>query len=825
MIYTIKFTNTYKSANPADVIGYDLSTISPSLIVESTYIDHVSDLYGDADGFVSIPLYKRNQFCMLPPNSSLTIETEDSREFIYYNELNIDNCHVSASWGSGGELRILEPSGGTDDRTADIMLELQTNGVCVLGNGDFYTSGIDMPEGTSIIGLGKKSKLILNTEVGSVYAIKMNSNCTVKDLFISGGSFDYTSEVGDRDGILWAGSGSSATSPINSVVSGCYITGFSRGGITCYRTSSGSTNHLMASQCFIENCGIGINIEDLSEFNKFESVRTNLCGTGCVNQGGNNIFIGCDFSKCTTGFVIDNTDQTHSNNGHGSAIGCVFNHMNNNTGYAVIIKKTGHAFTFVGCQIFFANILVNDAAGVSFSACVFGKSSNITVDQNGGFIDARTLFSDCTFGDAPTITASDNTVFKNCYVRGGDGEKIDNSDDIKYNDPLLTIIDDDGNMHFLTDIVPLIEEEKIPIASAVVTNKVGADAWHMDWDDIAEANDKGAEILNHTYNHRAGSEIPDLDEDTIVYEYQMAKNTFDRHGFTSCDIVVYSSSTGGYAKVRRSAEKVFKCGIKIGGMVSNNAKSDRFGLSRYRIDYASTEGGTDWDINAMKSWVDDCVANGGWMIWMLHTSNADGGDYCYTRRIALDGNGDPIYDQSTGLPVPMDSAQCHPEPGDWSIGGISSTDGSANDSGFLIRTDYMPIEDDFEYKFTGVLKGDGETTNRVHINYYYDANKTYLGRSDTVISEGAKYVRFTYGFTTTSGIRVENYGQSKLESEWSAKIVGHPVYDKWQDGNSYPHMGSELYVPMLKEAIQYAKSKGIKIVTAHYALNKYFGIS
>lgn len=718
--------------------------------------------------------------------------------------------------------RILEATGDETDRTEDILTELQTNKVCILGNGTFYTTGIDMPEGTSIIGFGKESKLILDDGEESVYAIKMDTNCTVRDLYI--GSSE--TEAADRDGILWTGSGVSATSPVNSLVSGCYIDGFSRGGITCDKSSSGSINHVTMRDCFITNCTIGINIADNSEFNKFEAVRTYLCGTGCVNQGGNNIFIGCDFSKCTLGFTIDNTDGSHSNNGHGSAVGCVFNHMDNNTGNAVVITKTGHAFTFVGCQLFYGHVLVADAAGVEFSACVFGKDERLTVTQSGGFLNARTLFSDCTFGNMPTITVSDNTVFSNCYVRGGDGTRIDNTgnEEPTYNEPLLTIIDDDGNKHFLTDIVPLIEDEEVPIASAVVTTKVGADAWHMSWSDVETANGKGAEILNHTYNHHAGSDIPSLDASTITHEFQMAKNIFTQKGYPSCDIVVYSSSSGNYEKVRDCAEEVFKCGIKIGGMEVNTQASDKFALSRYRIDYASTEGGTDWDLDAMKEWVDNCAENGGWMIWMFHTSNADSGDYCYTRRIALDGNGDPIYDQSTGLPVPMDSAECHPQPGDWSIGGISSADGSANDSGFLIRTDYMPIEDDFEYQFTGVLKGDGETTNRVHINYYYDANKTYLGRSDTVITEGAKYVRFTYGFTTSSGIRVENYGQSKLESEWSAKIVGHPVYDKWQDGNSYPHMGSELYVPMLKEAIQYAKTKGVRIVTAHYALKKYFGI-
>ena len=318
--------------------------------------------------------------------------------------------------------RILEATGDETDRTEDILTELQTNKVCILGNGTFYTTGIDMPEGTSIIGFGKESKLILDDDEESVYAIKMDTNCTVRDLYI--GSSE--TEVADRDGILWTGSGVSATSPVNSIVSGCYIDGFSRGGITCDKSSSGTINHVTMTDCFITNCTIGINIADNSEFNKFCFVRTYLCGTACINQGGNNLFIGCDFSKCTLGFVIDNTDGTHANNGHGSAIGCIINHTNNNTGNAVVVKKTGHAFAFIGCQIFFGNIVLEDMAGITFSACVFGKDEQISVQQiASGFLNARTLFSDCTFGNMPTTSLSTNTVFSNCYVRGGNGERLE----------------------------------------------------------------------------------------------------------------------------------------------------------------------------------------------------------------------------------------------------------------------------------------------------------------------------------------------------------------------------------------------------------------
>ena len=107
MLYTIKFTNTHKAINLDQIVKYDLSTISPTLIVDSTYVSHVSDQFDNTDDFISIPLYKRNQFCLLPANSSLTVETENSQEAIYYKQLTIDNCHIdvsdSSSGGGGGE--------------------------------------------------------------------------------------------------------------------------------------------------------------------------------------------------------------------------------------------------------------------------------------------------------------------------------------------------------------------------------------------------------------------------------------------------------------------------------------------------------------------------------------------------------------------------------------------------------------------------------------------------------------------------------------------------------------------------------------------------
>ena len=262
--------------------------------------------------------------------------------------------------------------------------------------------------------------------------------------------------------------------------------------------------------------------------------------------------------------------------------------------------------------------------------------------------------------------------------------------------PMLSIIDDDGDKHFLTDVVPLIISKNAPIASAVTVQNIG-NSHFMSYAEIDLCCDAGAEILNHTFDHP--SDVSALNPNADTHKYYKALNTLLRHGYHACDILVYTSSTGEYTEWRECASEVFKCGIKIGGSKINYSDSDKFALARYRIDYADREGYTDWDYTELKALIDKCAANGGWMIWMFHTSNN-----IYRQRVETDGNGDVIYDGS-GNPTPM-------------------MDG------------------------------------------------------------------------------------------------GNPVIDI--DG-TYPTMGSTVYIPMLADAIDYARTKGVEIVTNDYAYRTYFG--
>lgn len=315
----------------------------------------------------------------------------------------------------------LASTGDTTDRTADILAMLQATGTCHLGAGDFWVDSLIMPANTSLIGCGNATKVYLIAG-DNKFAIRMSSYCTVSDMWILGSqsAITHTSTVGTRHGILWQGNytedSSSAHQPKAATISNVYIYAFSGGGITCYDTGYGTINYVAATNVHIENCCAGLNISYWSEFHKFTNVRCWGGYYGCINNGGNNVFVNCDFSSNTgVAFLMDNAQLQSPNNSHGSCIGCVFNHTASNTGVGIKILNCNYGFVFTGCQIFYSQIQIEDTAGVTVASCNFGVNNcNISV-TNGGVI----LFLGNIHQDAPTITVvnNSNVHFVNCYSR------------------------------------------------------------------------------------------------------------------------------------------------------------------------------------------------------------------------------------------------------------------------------------------------------------------------------------------------------------------------------------------------------------------------
>lgn len=313
------------------------------------------------------------------------------------------------------------------DRTAEIEQILQQYGACQLGSGTYVVGGIHMPDGSALMGVGGATRLLLRADVQSGCTVKMGSFCTVKDLLVMGAEEEIAlpAEVGQRHGIVFEGTATMknwADQPRNSIISNCFATSFSGGGITCKDTGYSTVCSLTVSNCHLWNCGAGINISRFSEYHEFTNVLASSNLYGCINNGGNNVFVGCGFNSNVTGFLIDNSVGQSNNNSHGSAVGCTFNHSGKNHGIGIQILGATSGYVFSGCQMFYSKIVVEESAGITFDAMNYGKDMDISV--KGGKL---TMFADSTFANHPvSIRIEDNQFvkFSNCYTRDGEAVEL-----------------------------------------------------------------------------------------------------------------------------------------------------------------------------------------------------------------------------------------------------------------------------------------------------------------------------------------------------------------------------------------------------------------
>lgn len=205
---------------------------------------------------------------------------------------------------------------------------------------------------------------------------------------------------------------------------------------------------------------------------------------------------------------------------------------------------------------------------------------------------------------------------------------------------MLTIIDDDGNIKYYTDIYPLAKEKNISIATAVPASYVGKSN-HLTWDMIGEIQNSGIEVLCHTYGHPLSTKIDSMTEDDFRTDYSKAKEIFNAHGIDA-DLLVFSGSTGLHNKAQIPAQETFKGAFLAGDNNTNYSGTNPYKIKRYRIgsNYA-------WDVQTLEKLIDSLKETGGWMVWMMHTS--DKSNYTSNVPVVL---GEVIdYCKDQGIPI------------------------------------------------------------------------------------------------------------------------------------------------------------------------------
>lgn len=365
----------------------------------------------------------------------------DSEQNVYNVSQTFNEFHNTYTVSSSPTINpnsdyVLNSTGDTTDRTYDIITLLNTVGICRLGSGIFFVSGVDMPNDTMLIGSGTRTKLILiGDDTTEGYAIKMGSRCTIQDMAITGNLNDYTgasssneypkdADYVNRHGILWQGnaSGSNNSIPRRGIISRCYISNFSGGGITCYDSGLNTISGMNVSDCWIWHCYAGINIQFYSEFSRWTNISCNYCHYGAINNGGNQTFANCGFSKNTVGMLIDNSANQSTNNSHGSVSNCVFDHSDNNIGVGIKLLGITNGELFSNIQLFYSSIEIDKCKGVSLTNFDFGRSADtqsgkITI-SNGSFV----IMDKFMCREVPRITVDETSklAMSDCYTWTGE---------------------------------------------------------------------------------------------------------------------------------------------------------------------------------------------------------------------------------------------------------------------------------------------------------------------------------------------------------------------------------------------------------------------
>lgn len=320
---------------------------------------------------------------------------------------------------------ILNSTNDRTDRTAEIEAMLAQYGVCCLGSGVFYVSGVKMPPHSTLYGQNEATQVILDPAVTEGFAIRLERFCTLRDLTVLGTEGETAipedTDVGTRHGVVFAGTATTKDwmgpdLKLNCILHGVQIRGFSGGGLTCRDTGYYIRASLTASDCHILHCGAGINISHYSEYHKFTNMHCTENGIGCVNNGGNNVFVGCAFDGNRLGFLIDNSQGQTPNDAHGSMVGCTVNHTDNNKGVGIKLLGVKNGYVFSGCQMFFSKIVLENSTGIQFTGMNIGRGMEVSI--KGG---ALTMFTDCVcLGDITfTVTDNDAVRVKNCFYKDG----------------------------------------------------------------------------------------------------------------------------------------------------------------------------------------------------------------------------------------------------------------------------------------------------------------------------------------------------------------------------------------------------------------------
>lgn len=330
---------------------------------------------------------------------------------------NVDNTADSAKPASTPQLQEMaqgvhavgsgiDPTGVADSTTA-LQAKINAAATSAYGKavylpaGTFLCAGLTLPSGVSLIGYGTVLQAP-SAATAPILTIAGSVDCTVRGITFKGNISQYTADT------LGAASGTQEGIRLDDsceliLIDDCWFRNFGLAGLRAQTVGNpttgsrfdGCTNKI--TNCQAENCYYGFWADTRAEYITFIGCTAIKNRFGMQIRGGNVNLLGCSINTNYLGLHI----ASDTNSGHGSAVGCHFNH---NTNIAIQVDEQTNGYMFSGCQIFYGIVFLYLAGGVFFGNCTFGA---VTIRAQGG---GKNLLNDNFITGGTTMTHNYNSV-------------------------------------------------------------------------------------------------------------------------------------------------------------------------------------------------------------------------------------------------------------------------------------------------------------------------------------------------------------------------------------------------------------------------------
>lgn len=392
---------------PGDVVQYLVESTDSNIYVRVFY-------YIDSE-WVSYHYFNSDFVSVIPSDAAgmlIRIEVASGSEVDGKIKLHAFNTASNQTLEKG--LPVLIPSAYDCQEVIERLLTVY--GGVQLCKGTYYLgASVDMPADTVIRGMGDAT--VMQMRGTATTAINGGKNAVIENLHVKGqaGNQIQNTDNGEH-GIVFDGANGS-NYIYNPRVQNVTVSNVAGAGIMVKRTGGHPLNSVTITNCQIYYAHVGLQMIYGGEYTRVFGCSVTNCYHGVENSAGNNVFVGCDFSKNYNALMIglENPPEGYqSNSGHGTFSGCTFNHSNDNEGYAIIARGLEHGIVFEGCQFWYGTLYFNvNESPALFNGCEFRG----TADTSFSAYQSDIIVNSSMLQNAMTNSVSQGSlVFNNCYL-------------------------------------------------------------------------------------------------------------------------------------------------------------------------------------------------------------------------------------------------------------------------------------------------------------------------------------------------------------------------------------------------------------------------